>query len=162
MPTCWTYFLLRNLYATYSGLHMCILILNNWKERQIDRYWTIGRRGRLTDIGRLEGEAGWPILDDWKERQVDRYWTIGRRGRLTDIGRCQLKELVPKYATWLEISQHCIQNLEPAHTIPRLYCRTNWEVCNLVLKFPIFWWCYSSYFLSTLIPYMGLTTALYR
>ena len=46
----------------------------------------------------------------------------------------QLKELVPKYATCIvyKISQHCIQNLEPAHTIPRLYRRTNREVHKLL------------------------------
>ena len=51
----------------------------------------------------------------------------------------QLKELIPKCATCIvaKISQHCIQNLEPAHTIPRLYRRTNREVQKLVLNYLI-------------------------
>jgi len=42
----------------------------------------------------------------------------------------KLQELVPKYASCIvtKISQQCIHNLEPAHTIPRLYRRTNREV----------------------------------
>ena len=51
----------------------------------------------------------------------------------------QLKELIPKCATCIvdKISQDCIQNLESAHTIPRLYRRTNREVQKLVLNFLI-------------------------
>lgn len=39
-------------------------------------------------------------------------------------------QLIPDYATCVikKVSQECVTNLEPAHTIPRLYRRTNKEV----------------------------------
>ena len=58
-----------------------------------------------------------------------------------------MQQVAPKYAARIiaEVSQQCIHNLEPAHTIPRLYRRTNREVPQTFSVLKVEMYCLHSY-----------------